>query len=581
MIHDKVEIREPVRSARLKIASAEVLFLFLFPAVAYLLFRPSPINQAGSIDPYVYTGYIHNIEDLLARYHLPYYSVRFGLILPARLFGLAFGFENGYLILRYLLALVAGIPLYLVAKRNFGMPLALATYATLLTSPFLAKSLLWEHPDATAVPYLLASTGLFLLELRPRWAWDTGAGFLFGLAVHSNFFTVSIFGLFLLALALAYVIHGNRLLPLVQRLVWICAGFVIATAVGVSYYYYLAGVWNIFSPTAGIVVWLARGGMLQWRIPGAAWIAFNLQVLVLPLVALCSGLMFLLRRRTVVSSVLSIYVVAIAIYYYVYHFALKADVLQLPYYFAYCLPAILLALPVMFDALWNISGQSHRRWLAVLMAAGFIGPWLSIMYAFDWRSSVHLVQFGILATALLGLFVLCVRARISRNLRLAMVSITTLLFGIVFDFGFGGATYGQMFQSKTRQTEQDVYRVAEQFMAAVPKMKDRPGGVRFWYNNRPGNLVNSVQSTYLWGYSRCNQAVPDDPGMPFIGPFEFGAFSDKTVKYIVLIGETEDENDKGMAALQKREIPYTRVDHRLLASGNYRVYFETLQLTGH
>jgi len=148
MIREKVITQGPTRTGRTMIAPAEVLFLLLLPALAYLLLHPPLINQAGSIDPYVYTGYIHNMEDLLARYHLTYYSVRFGLILPARLFGLAFGFDAGYVIFRYVLALMAGIPLYALTKRNFGTPLALATYASLLISPFFGRALLWDHPDA-------------------------------------------------------------------------------------------------------------------------------------------------------------------------------------------------------------------------------------------------------------------------------------------------------------------------------------------------------------------------------------------------------------------------------------------------
>ena len=100
----------------------------------------SLLNQGSTIDPYVYTGYIHNSGDLLSRYGLTYYSVRFGLILPAKAFTLAFGPEAGYLALRYVLTLLAGIPLYALIRRHMGVCVAVLTYCALITRPVFQPS---------------------------------------------------------------------------------------------------------------------------------------------------------------------------------------------------------------------------------------------------------------------------------------------------------------------------------------------------------------------------------------------------------------------------------------------------------
>src|SRR5262249_43918227 len=155
----------------------------------------------------------------------------------------------------------------------------------------------------------------------------------------------------------------------------------------------------------------------------------------------------------------------------------------------------------------------------------------------------NLLRLLAMAAAFLALFSVCFMLQKRSRWRTATVVITIVMFGFVFDSAFAGPRYENLFSHSARQTEQEVYRVAEQFIAAVPKMRDLPGGVRFWYNNRPGNLISSVQSTYLWAYSRFNVASSDDPGMPYIGPYQLGLFNDKSLKYLVLIGETKAENE--------------------------------------
>jgi hypothetical protein len=69
--------------------------------------------------------------------------------------------------------------------------------------------------------------------------------------------------------------------------------------------------------------------------------------------------------------------------------------------------------------------------------------------------------------------------------------------------------------------------------------------------------------------------------MPYIGKFETGIFLDKTVKYIVLLGETEEETARALAAMKEHQIAYAPLEQRTLASGDYRIYLETVQLIGH
>src|SRR3954462_9878346 len=85
-------------AASLRFTPWEVLFLLLLPVVAFLLLHFGAINQNGTLDPYIYTGYAHNFTDLHQRFGITYHGVRFGLLLPTRICTALFGNVAGYLV---------------------------------------------------------------------------------------------------------------------------------------------------------------------------------------------------------------------------------------------------------------------------------------------------------------------------------------------------------------------------------------------------------------------------------------------------------------------------------------------------
>jgi hypothetical protein len=334
-----------------RIVALEVFGLLLAPLVAFWVMRFVPVNQNGFLDPYVYTGYIHNFSELLARYGVTYYSVRFGLILPARLFTHLFGPEGGYFALRYVLALVAGIPLYYVIKRNFSQPVAVLTLAGLVTSPCFARALLWDHPDATGVPFLIAAGCLFLWDPSPSLWRDLLAGACAAMAVHSNFFTISIVGIFGVIWFALSLLFRRPFLKLVRRVAGVAGAALLVTTLGFLYYWRAYGrPTDIFSVTLGMASYLAKGGAKQWRTPGVSWIASQVHVLIPVLLAVCCLLVIRWRRTALPSLVIVSFGVAVTAFYYVEQFLLYGDVLQLFYYFSYLMPAMFLMLGIQLSA---------------------------------------------------------------------------------------------------------------------------------------------------------------------------------------------------------------------------------------
>src|SRR5262245_10203975 len=164
-----------------------------------------PIAQSGQLDPYVYTGYIHNFADLFDRYGTTYYGVRFGMILPAQLTVALFGPIAGYFVFRYVLVLLAGVPFYVLLKQRYGLLPAATMYVLWLTSPVVARAVLWDYTDASGVMYLFAAICLFSIEHPKRRLLDTGAGISAAMAIHSNVFAIALLSIFFVTYAALWV----------------------------------------------------------------------------------------------------------------------------------------------------------------------------------------------------------------------------------------------------------------------------------------------------------------------------------------------------------------------------------------
>jgi hypothetical protein len=124
--------------------------------------------------------------------------------------------------------------------------------------------------------------------------------------------------------------------------------------------------------------------------------------------------------------------------------------------------------------------------------------------------------------------------------------------------------------------EMDVYRVALQFLERVPKASKMPGTVAFWYSNEPpGNAIQSVQSTYLWGFSKVQG---QGRGLPYFEAAEIERLRRMNVKWLVLLAEQQGQLELGRASLRRIEVEHHVVDRRVLSAGRYTLHFELLEL---
>ena len=550
----------------------EIVLLLLAPALAFLLMRFKPIAQDGGLDPFVYTGYINNFADLFERYGITYYGVRFGLILPGKLLVSLFGSVGGYFALRYCLVLLAGLPFYALIRKHYGRGVAAAMFTGLLASPFLARTMLWDYPDASGVSYLLAALSLVLLEPRRRYLGALAAGCLAGLAVHSNFFVIAPLGAFLGTYALVWLLARRGWRALASRAACVLAGMLAVTAVGVAFYWWSIGTWDIFSVTIKTALWLAAGGTKNWRSADPSWLISRWAALTPVFLTLLALLAAGLRNPAFHEKAVLYGGLSTVAFFYSNQFLMVGNSLELYYYFSYSLPAIFLLLAVIVG---RLAREDAWGVVPVLFVAASLLPW--VLYALGvtafsgWSFGEHLVLVGVT-----GLLVFAA-TRWRRPLPWFPVS-AALLLGVMFWSSFFQPRYAAMVNSWERpeQRERAVYNVALQFMEAVRTSTGGRGSIRFWYSNEPrGNSMQSVQSMFLWGYSRVQG---DGAGLPSLEPQELALITAPEVSWLALMAERPQQLQEAREVLGARGVAFQPVALRVFASGDYRVYFQLLRL---
>jgi hypothetical protein len=282
------------------------------------------------------------------------------------------------------------------------------------------------------------------------------------------------------------------------------------------------------------------------------------------------------RRITVTHWVVLSFGIAVTAFYYAEQFLLASNILEFFYYFSYLMPAVFLMLAYLWQMLWEETGRRTPAFITLGLTA-LLAQWALSIWG-GWALPDLTFSRWLALAAMTALVVFLA----TRERRLPFVQDKLPWLALVFLSGFfsaGLANYGRITGNgpPLKNVETDVYRVAVQFTRAIPKRVDHPGEILFWYNNRASSL-GSIQSTYLWGYSKLNANLPEDPGLPHLGELQLQLLGNTQVRYLGLLAESEEEVSQGLAALTREAVGFKSLDHRVLASGNYRVYFQLVEL---
>ena len=537
------------RSARLstrfeRVDRLAILILLAMPVVVLAVLRVSPYFRLNNGDPFIYIGYANDFVGHVERFGYTYHSVRFGLIFPIRL-SLVFGPVWGYFILRYVLYLVAIIPMYIVLRRH-GRRLALFGPVLFVANPVSAEAIMTTHPDTIVVPCFAALLCLLVLAVRTRgWraaAISLGAGLVAGVGMNANIFFAPLLGVAMLVVC-AVLLIDRRIADMFRIGASYVVGVVAVCVAGMLAYKHLFGDADIYQTT------INQSQNLQntstFRSPSYVWLETR-RYTYAPLIAALLGVTVLWQRRRERDPdrserfvILGVLVAALAVFF-LHEFVFDGNSIETSYYYSYLIGPTCV---VVASALaW---GRSIRPVPAVvLLAFPIVAAYVSQTFSIG-----RIALFAVIAGAL------CVAVVWSKTALAVVAAVLAMhlawgasprtipaIPGAAFQFE---PHYEDAFGSDDT-TGYDAYRIASELPGAVPSIPHGAIPLNFWYHTGDA-LMDSVEATYHWETLTVQHRPA--PGMPDINAQDLTKLKTLVGGYVVLLARTDPEIDVGLASL--------------------------------
>src|SRR5215467_13537744 len=382
----------------------EALAVAVAPLAAALVLRLRLMAPSVVPDPAMHTIYIVDPHDVFTRYGAIYAAsgrlregARPGFLVPARLAYLAFGAVPGFLVTRYVFALVAVVPIYLLLRRCYGPPAGVVGILAVLSSPVIVTAWGTDYPDSAVVSYAAGALACLAMPCAPgrrRW-WLAAAGALFTLAVWAHGVAVP-----LVAATLAGYL-GVRLLRERARLPGDLAVLAAAAAVVTGLLVVASAVVIGDANFIGITLQADRALSHQtatWHAATWRWAPYVTYLLVPPAVLAAFAVAVTRRGRPLPVPLLVVGVVTAGqiVVYALLQFAGSLQILELHYFSSTLWAAVCLALAVTVAELSRpLSGHPLARWVppAVLLAVPLAYEAYPHVLAFGWG------PFGIVLAA--------------------------------------------------------------------------------------------------------------------------------------------------------------------------------------
>ena len=567
---------QPTLDRRLRIRWFDFSLPILAPPLVFIILRVELYFEQNGLDPFMYLGYAQEPTDLISRYGLTYYSVRFGLLWPIGIFQGILGAEAGHLGLRWVLAALAGGSLFALFRRIGGRWLGTTMMLAFLVSPVVLRALMTSYSDSTSVPYLTIGGCLLLLSRgsKHRALILAVAGLAFGLTIHSNPFGASIVAVTVAAWAVVEV--RDRRWGIVRDAACLAIPVLGLTALGMIVYQVRYGDWNILRPSWETARALSGEAGQGFRSATHAWLGYHTQIYVPVLVmaawvAVVVGA-FRRTRRESVQAMLAL--VGVAGFFVFHQFVMDSVTLETYYYSSLLVPSTLIAAGFVIDALARRAG--HRIRVYALAATLLVGLPLVRNIAWDQMEITRWPWVPIF-----GVATVLTAASATRS-RAAAVASVALLISSSFLFVLGAPravprgslyhpTYHLALGNSEDRTGIDLYGLSSELMEVTPDLDGRSGHLMFWVN--PTNIP--------WIVSVLGPFVASHPvlssGMPNMDEGTLNRLRDENVDRLVLLGGSTAELDDGRAALASAGVTFRADQPKLLRYGQFELQYQLLR----
>jgi hypothetical protein len=327
-----------------------------------------------------------------------------------------------------------------------------------------------------------------------------------------------------------------------------------------------AAIANTFSTAFSLM----GGGEEQWFVP-IALLLRNMQplgtvILLIPAAFFVFGSLVLLVRRSALETASEqvrfaqaallylgvMWVLVFSMHYFFMHFWLSQYYCNIYFFPASIL--VLISLAGAVEARWHSPHTLYIGSLAIILlwlVLPFVWLWIDSPIAALWTASVAIVAAGIT----LGVLLYGTQRRLSLSIYFAS-------FLIISFYPLTSKIYHLVANPEDRQLEWDVYRGAVFLQRFINTQVPTDKTIGFWYRNpRSGRasdwLLTSVQSMFLWSYSRVAPYDTGHPGMPLLDARTRTSMAQK--KFLVLLGTSDPEMKDALNAIAKAGLPFGSV----------------------
>ncbi len=285
----------------------EVAAVVLAPLVLYVVLGLRGMAPGHIPDPSMHSTFIFDPHAIFARYQAVFTptsrlreAARVGFLVPARLAYLVFGAVPGFFVYRYVLALVAIVPVYLLMRRLHGRWAGFLAIAVIMSSPVVITAWGTDYPDSAALSYLTGGLAALALSLAPdhrrRAGWLIGGSVILTLAVWSHGAAVPLAGAFGVSYLGVRLVHERS--RLARDVVLLAGGAVATTGILAIGSKFLIGQFNFIAPTLRAASYLsAPAQMRQWHSSAWTWAPYDPYLLVAPTVVLAFSVALAGRLR--------------------------------------------------------------------------------------------------------------------------------------------------------------------------------------------------------------------------------------------------------------------------------------------
>jgi hypothetical protein len=546
--------------------------LALAPVLVVLILRLPLINQLNYADAWFYTSYAWVPKHDFAIFGWNYFSVRFPPILTIGAFQRVFGAGDGYVILRYLLAVTCSSSVYLCVKRFAPARIALAASVLLYLDPFFSRMLLWDYSG-----FLEVAAGVVGVAL---WYWSEDRRLLVtilpGIALSVAVFSNALFGTALVVLLLVEAVDAVRggregVLRYGARLL-VCAGCgVLVFLLGYLSYLMIVGSLGPYDLLRPTIEFFGENSekSAPYQHAISSWLLHEPRVWA-PVV-LSFALIATLRGRLLgrdVAARIAQFCIAYTAFLWLYRLLVVSAVIEQWFAYSVTIVATVPAAAVLLNEICRDRARAVRALLAPCIAFALLAILIRDVSgpAGDVYEQLSIHSWLVVVLIVVGLLAAVLGALRSR-LQLAGLTVLAAVLALmsfapsVLD---GRGTTG-IFVTQGAQ-EWTAYKAAERFVDIVQNYDSPSHRVFLWFPGEFG-YVSITWTDLPQDADTLNQpGVPE--GLTALTPLARARLSLPTVKYVMILSSSTHELAVAREALASGGFPAVLVRSGELAKNS-------------